>query len=77
MAPRVILYYNVSEDTYGMNEPGHATLFKRHAAATSVRQLLGDRVRIVRCRVDKRGRLVLRSLPAAFPRRRVARRGPA
>src|SRR5438067_13660439 len=35
--PRFALYYNVSEDTYGMNEPIHATLFKRRAAALAVK----------------------------------------
>jgi hypothetical protein len=61
-SPRFALYYNVSEDTYGMNEPTHATLFKRRAAAIAIRRMLGSRVEIVRCRVDRRGWLVLNSL---------------
>jgi hypothetical protein len=67
MTPRFILYSNVSEDTCGMNESHHAPLFKRRAASSSVIQLLGGSVKIVRCRVDKRGRPLLRSLPAPFP----------
>ncbi len=63
-SPRFILYYNVSEDTYGMNEPAHATLFKRRASAIATRRMLGGGVEVVRCRVDRRGRLVLNSLAA-------------
>ena len=62
--PKFILYYNVSEDTYGMNEPAHATLFKRRASAIAIRRMLGGGVEVVRCRVDRRGRLVLNSLAA-------------
>ncbi|MBI3028031.1 MAG: hypothetical protein HYY64_00755 [Candidatus Rokubacteria bacterium] len=62
--PRFALYYNVSEDTYGMNEPAHATLFKRRAAALAIRRMLGGGVEIARCRVDRRGQLVLNSLAA-------------
>jgi hypothetical protein len=36
--PRFALYYNVSSDTYGMNEPVHATLFKRRAAALAMKR---------------------------------------
>lgn len=67
---RFALYYNVSDDTYGMNEPTHATLFKRRAAAHAIRQMLGGRIAIAQCGVDGRGRLVLNSLP-------VRRRLPA
>jgi hypothetical protein len=69
-SPRFALYYNVSEDTYGMNEPSHATLFKRRAAALAIKRLLGGRVEIARCRVDRRGRLVLNSLAARRGKRR-------
>ncbi|MBI4611710.1 MAG: hypothetical protein HY726_22205 [Candidatus Rokubacteria bacterium] len=62
--PRFALYYNASQDTYGMNEPVHATLFKRRAAALAIRRMLGGGVEIARCRVDRRGRLVLNSLGA-------------
>ena len=60
---RFVLYYNVSEDTYGHNDPRHATLFKRRVAADAVRQHLGDRIQLVRCRVNVRGQLVLASIP--------------
>jgi hypothetical protein len=72
-SPRFALYYNVSEDTYGMNEPAHATLFKRRAAALAIRRMLGRGAEIVPCRVDRRGRLVLNSLAA---RRRRPRQKP-
>ncbi len=74
MTPRFILYYNVSDDPYGMNDPDFATLFKRREAAAAIQSLLGERIEIVRCRVDRRGKLVLRSLPSPFPKRRRGRR---
>lgn len=37
---RFILYYNVSDDTFAFNDPAGGTLFKRRAAAESVRKLL-------------------------------------
>lgn len=67
--PRFALYYNVSDDTYGMNEPAHATLFKRRATATAVRELLSSRAKIVRCRVSGGGKIILKSLPAALRNR--------
>ncbi len=74
-SPRFTLYYNVSEDTYGMNEPTHATLFKRRAAARAIRRLLDGGAEIVRCRVDGRGRLVIKSLAAR--RRRLRQKSTA
>lgn len=65
-APSFLLYYNVSMDTYAMNDPSFATLFKRRAAASAVQKLLGRGVHVVRCRVDLSDALVLRSLPAKF-----------
>lgn len=29
MAPGFVLYYNVADDVYALNDPCHATLFKR------------------------------------------------
>jgi hypothetical protein len=78
--PRFVLYYNVSEDTYGMSEPAHATVFKRRAAAVAVRKMLGDGVQIVQCDVDGHGQLVLNSLPARWrrpPRKAPSRRSPS
>lgn len=62
LGPRFDPYYNVSEDTYGMNEPAHATLFKRRPAAAAVKRLLGRGIDLIRCRVDRQGKLVLRSV---------------
>lgn len=67
---RFALYYNVSEDAYVANDPTYATLFKREAAARVVQRLLGSNVRIVRCRVNSRRRLVLTSVPFRKHRRR-------
>ena len=50
---RSTLYYNVSDDVYAMNDAAAGTLFKRRSAAIAVRNLLGDRVRVVKC-VTKR-----------------------
>ncbi len=57
------LYYDVSDDMYAVNSPESATLFKRRKAALAIRRLLGDRVEITPCRVDRRGRLVISSVP--------------
>ncbi len=62
LGPSFVLYYNVSEDTYGWNDPTHATLFKRRKAAQAIQQLLGDKDSIVECSVDKKGQLVKKSL---------------
>lgn len=74
MTPRFVLYYNVSEDNYGMNDPDHATLFKRRTAAAAIQGLIGDGIKIARCRVNKRGTLVRSSLPSLFRKRRPRRR---
>lgn len=52
--PRFALYYNVTDDVYAMNDPAHATLFKRRATALAVRRLLGRGIRIVRCTTRRR-----------------------
>jgi hypothetical protein len=77
MTPRFILYYDLSDDSYIMNEPAHATLFKRRPAAAAIQNLLGSRIRIVKCRVGRSGNLVLGSLPAPFLRRRRRGQGAA
>ncbi len=66
------LYYDVSDDMYAVNSPENATLFKRRRAALAIRRLLGDRVEITRCRVDRRGRLVIGSVPRLRGRGRRA-----
>ena len=45
---RFILYYNVSDDVYAMNDPARGTLFKRLNAARSVKKLLGTETSIVK-----------------------------
>lgn len=54
MTPRFVLYYDLSDDTYVLNDPRRATLFKRREAAESVRRLLGGRVRVIRCTTKHR-----------------------
>ena len=61
------MYYNVSDDTFGWKEPAFATLFKRRAAAQAIQKLLKSRVQVVACRVTRRGRLVLTSVPEVRP----------
>lgn len=45
---RFILYYNVSDDVYVMNDPSGGTLFKRLKTAQSVKKLLGKGTSIVK-----------------------------
>ncbi|HLF84671.1 MAG TPA: hypothetical protein VI837_10895 [Blastocatellia bacterium] len=45
---RFILYYNVSDDVYVMNDPSGGTLFKRLKTAQSVKKLLGGKTSIVK-----------------------------
>lgn len=73
VTPRFVLYYNVSDDTYVLNEPKLATLFKRRKTAESVQRLLGGRMRIIRCTTKHRdGRRVpvLPRLPRTSRRRK-------
>ncbi len=56
MARRFVLYYNVSEDVYAMNDPAGGTLFKRLKTARAVQRLLGSRIQIVPCSTRRRGR---------------------
>jgi|SRR3989304_720512 len=45
---RFVLYYNVSDDVYAMNDPAGGTLFKRLKTAESVRKFLGKGTSIVK-----------------------------
>ena len=54
MGPKFALYYNVTEDLYGMNDLAYATLFKRRAAALAVRRLLGRGTRVIKCTTKRR-----------------------
>jgi len=70
IAPGFVLYYNVADDVYAMNDPSHATLFKRRKAAGAVKQLLGRGTRIIRCTTRRRNGLRVPVLPAGFGRRK-------
>ena len=67
LTARTAFYYDVSRDTWGMNDPSLGTLFKRRATATAVQQLLRDGVQVVRCRVDDRDRLIKTSVLCVRP----------
>jgi len=54
---KFVLYYNVSDDTYAMNNISTATLFKRKRAAETVRKLLGANTRLLKVRLMKGGRI--------------------
>ncbi len=45
---RFVLYYNISDDVFAMNDPSGGTLFKRREAAESVKKLLSSGVSIVK-----------------------------
>jgi hypothetical protein len=53
----------VSEDVFAMNAPSSGTLFKRRPAALAIQHLLRNHVETVRCRVNRRGRLIESSIP--------------
>jgi hypothetical protein len=77
LTPKHALYYNVSEDTFGMDTPAHGTLFKRRTAAVAIQQSLRSEVKIVVCRVSRHGRLIQSSVPQLRPNwRRKSRLGP-
>ena len=73
MGPRFALYYNLTDDVYAMNDPAHATLFKRRAAALAVRRLLGRGARVIRCTTKQRKGLRVPVLPASSQRRKKSR----
>ena len=53
---RFILYYNVSDDVWALNNPEGGTLFKRRRAAIAISRFLGDRVHVIRVSA-KEGRI--------------------
>lgn len=61
--PRMALYYNVSNDTFGMNNPSLGTLFKRRTAAIAIQRLLRTGIQVIKCRADRHDRVVKSSLP--------------
>lgn len=64
---RMVFYYDVTRDLWGMNDPTLGTPFKRRAAAEAVRSLLREDVRIIRCRVDRRERMIKKSVALVRP----------
>ena len=62
LEPEFVLYYNVSEDSYGWNDATHATLFKRRKAAQAILGLIGGKDALVECQVNRKGQLVKKSV---------------
>lgn len=62
LVPGFSLYYLLADDAYVLNDPRGATLFKRRAAASKVKELLRPGVFVVPCKVDRHGHLELKSL---------------
>jgi hypothetical protein len=62
LGERIVLYYNIADDTYSWDEPKGATLFKRKPFALKIRAMLGSGVKVLECRVDKRGQLLKKSI---------------
>ena len=75
MGPRFALYYNVTDDLYGMNDLAYATLFKRRAAALAVRRLLGRGTRVIQCTTKRRKGLRVPVLQAKSRQRRKGVQG--
>ena len=57
LVPSFVLYYDVSDNVYVMNDLSAATVFKKRKAAVAIKALLGKGVRIVECRKLKTGKL--------------------
>jgi hypothetical protein len=55
--PSFVLYYDVSNNVYVMNDLSAATVFKKRKAAVAIKALLGKGVRIVECLKLKSGKL--------------------
>ena len=68
--PGLSLYYRIQDDAWSFDDPVQATLFKRRPAARAIQALLRQGVRIVKCKVDDDGVLVLSSLAACTVRGR-------
>lgn len=74
MSPRFMLFYEVSDGTYVLNNPMGATLFKKRDVAEAVRRVLGSRVRILRCTTKQvRGLRVPIRTGVLSPRKRARR----
>ncbi|HEX3528962.1 MAG TPA: hypothetical protein VH988_18035 [Thermoanaerobaculia bacterium] len=55
--PSFVLYYDVSDNVYVMNDLSAATVFKKKKAAKAIEALLGKGVRIIEYRKLKSGKL--------------------
>jgi hypothetical protein len=55
--PSFVLYYDVSDNVYVMNDLSAATVFKKKKAVKAIKALLGKGVRIIECRKLKSGKL--------------------
>jgi len=79
--PRFLLYYNVADGAYPLNNLAHATLFKRLAEARAVMACLGDGHAVMTVRQTKDGHVKrltpLRALLLETDRRRRRRKRPA
>ena len=62
---KFILYYNVSGDIYVLNQPTHATLFKRRATALAVKRQTNKRLQMLACRVNRAGTIIAQSIEKA------------
>ena len=79
--PRFLLYYNVADGAYPLNNLPDATLCTRLAEARAVMARLGEGHVVMTVRQTKDGRIKrltpLRTLLLATERRRRKRKGPA
>lgn len=57
LLPSFVLYYDVSNNVYVMNDLSAANVFKKRKAAVAIKTLLGKGVRIVECLKLKNGKL--------------------
>lgn len=71
---RMVLYYDVTSDTFGMNNPSLGTLFKRRVAALAIQRLLRPGIQVIKCRADRHGCVVKSSLPRMLPDSRLSSR---
>jgi hypothetical protein len=73
---RFLLYYDVRDDSYPMNNLESATLFKRRSVAEAVMSVLGDHHVIMTVRLGKNG-AIKRVTPLGRLVVRATRRSPA
>ncbi|OGQ12812.1 MAG: hypothetical protein A2138_01835 [Deltaproteobacteria bacterium RBG_16_71_12] len=69
--PRFILYFDVTSDSFVMNDLSGGTLFKRRAHAAAIAAVMRDGLQIVKVKVGRRGSLkALSPIKPRLPRRR-------